>query len=561
MEPVLQKNAPINFELKNVILDKCKFITCFLLYILLPEVTMSDNTFTIPFFVKGDFDGFIGLFIDNLVNLLIITGLCLGIGMPNALVFGTILPGTAFSILAGNIFYSWQARKLAIKEKRDDVTALPYGINTVTLFAFFFLIITPIYMANSAAMGKEAAALLAWKIGVISCLVSGIFEGIGAFIGEKVRKITPRAALLSTLAGIALVFIALQHTIKLWDKPLIAFIPLALILIEYFSHIKLPFKIPAGLYALIIGGIIAWSTNAMDPKVLSESTKTLGFYLPSIAIFSVFKDVTFAQISPYLSIIIPMGLMSFLATIQNLESAAAAGDNFNATPSLAMNGIGTIVGAIFGSPFPTTVYIGHPGWKGLGARSGYSILNGAVVTILCLTGIMSIVKATIPLEAGYPILLWIGVVITAQAFQTSPKEHAPAIAIGIMPAIAAWGLVTYSKFIGAHMDKFAAFMKQHNLKSPNEIFAKTLPELKGLIAFQEGFMFFGMFITAVTVYLINKDFLKAFLWSLPLVVLSFFGFIHSQTIGILPMTQLTIGYIMFSGFLLLVHIYNKKANR
>jgi hypothetical protein len=30
-----------------------------------------------PWFVRGDIDGFIGLFIDNLVNLLIATGLCL----------------------------------------------------------------------------------------------------------------------------------------------------------------------------------------------------------------------------------------------------------------------------------------------------------------------------------------------------------------------------------------------------------------------------------------------------------------------------------------------------
>ena len=266
---------------------------------------MSNNgSFHFPLFVKGDIDGFIGLFIDNLINLMIITGLCLSIKMPGELVFGKILPGTAFSVLAGNIFYSYQARKLAIKEKRTDVTALPYGINTVSLFAFFLLIIVPVYV-------KTGNAEFAWKVGVISAFISGICEGLGAFVGEKIRKITPRAALLSTLAGIAIVFIALEHTIKIWDKPLIAFIPLAIILIEYFSIAKLPFRIPAGFYAILIGSIIAWSAGSMDVNALKNSTKQLSFYLPGLEFFKIIGELGIDKIVPYLSISIPMGIMSF----------------------------------------------------------------------------------------------------------------------------------------------------------------------------------------------------------------------------------------------------------
>ena len=140
------------------------------------------DLFRFPLFVKGDIDGFIDLFIDNLVNLLLITGLCLKIGMPKELVFGKILPGTALSVLAGNIFYSYQARKLAIREKRLDVTALPYGINTVSLFAFFSFIIVPVFI-------QTRDANLAWKVGVACCFISGICEGLGAFVGEEIRKL------------------------------------------------------------------------------------------------------------------------------------------------------------------------------------------------------------------------------------------------------------------------------------------------------------------------------------------------------------------------------------
>ncbi|HOW81083.1 MAG TPA: NCS2 family permease [Spirochaetota bacterium] len=502
--------------------------------------------FRYPLFVRGDIDGFIGLFIDNLVNLLIITGLCLGLGMPAGLVFGKILPATAFSVLSGNIFYSWQARKLAHKEGRDDVTALPYGINTVSLIAYFSLIIAPVYMHT-----KDAD--LAWKVGVVSCLVSGVCEGAGAFMGEWIRKITPRAALLSTLAGIAISFIALDQTIKIWDRPLIAFIPLALILAEYFSHAKLPLKIPAGFYALAIGSAIAWSTGAMDPGALKGSLKTVSLWMPGFELYGALTAIGLDNIVPYLSIAIPMGLMSFFGTLQNIESASAAGDSYPAKPALLMNGIGTIFGAAFGSPFPTTVYIGHPGWKGLGARAGYSIINGAVMTIICFTGLMGVIVAAVPLEAGYPILLWIGLVITAQAFQTTPVKHAPAVALGLMPAIAAWGLSLLRQFVNREGGLGAAEV--------NAAIAGALPHIKGILVFSEGSLFSAMFLTAVGVYLIEKDFLRAFAWTIPLVVFSFFGLIHSSEIGFGMAGMVPLGYMFFALVMILLYFFNKHKTQ
>lgn len=500
------------------------------------------NNYSYPLFVKGDFDGFIGLFIDNLVNLLIITGLSQAIGMPADIIFGRMLPGTAVAVLAGNIFYSWQAHRLARKEGRSDVTALPYGINTVSLFAFFTLIIAPVYIQTKNAD-------FAWKLGVICCFISGIAEGLGAFVGERLRKMTPRAALLSTLAGIAISFIALDQTIKIWDKPLVAFIPLALIMAEYFSHVKLPFRIPAGFYALLIGSAIAWSTGAMEASVLAESTQQISLYIPGFVFFDIFRTISLTDILPYLSIAIPMGVIAFFGTLQNIESASAAGDNYPAMPTLAMNGIGTVIGSMFGSPFPLTVYIGHPGWKGLGARSGYSIINGAVMTLICCTGLMSVIVASIPLEAGYPILLWIGVVITAQAFQTTPKEHAPAVALGLMPAIAAWGLNLLRQFINSE--------GRYSVLEMNELIMKTVPHLKSILVFSEGALFSAMFLSAVAVYLIEKDFLKSFLWTIPLVVFSYFGLIHSAEIGIGKGGLVPYGYALFSGTLLFLYLYNR----
>ena len=155
-------------------------------------------------FVRGDIDGFFGLLLDNLIQLLVLIGLCIGVcGFPPLFVFGTVLPGATISLLFGNLFYAFQARKLALKENRDDVTALPYGINTVSLFAFIFFVILPVYI-------KTGDYKFAWKVGLVACFLSGLIEFFGSFVAEWVRKITPRAALLSALAGIAITFISLS---------------------------------------------------------------------------------------------------------------------------------------------------------------------------------------------------------------------------------------------------------------------------------------------------------------------------------------------------------------
>ena len=67
----------------------------------------------LPWFTTGDVDGFFGLFFSGFPDLLLIVGLAPVCGFPLSFVAGRILPGAAISILAGNLFYAWQARRLA----------------------------------------------------------------------------------------------------------------------------------------------------------------------------------------------------------------------------------------------------------------------------------------------------------------------------------------------------------------------------------------------------------------------------------------------------------------
>jgi AGZA family xanthine/uracil permease-like MFS transporter len=148
----------------------------------------------------GDLDGFLGLGLNNLIQILLVMGLCRGVlGYPDSLVFGTILPALGVSLVVGNGAYARQAFALGRQEGRDDRTALPYGINTVSLFAFVFLVMLPVKLtALGRGLGEAEAVTLSWQAGLIACLGSGLIETAGAFLAAPLRRWLPRAALLST---------------------------------------------------------------------------------------------------------------------------------------------------------------------------------------------------------------------------------------------------------------------------------------------------------------------------------------------------------------------------
>ena len=211
--------------------------------------------------VRGDIDGFFGLALDNLVQLLLIDTLCRGVlGFPPELVYGRVLPAAAISIMVGNVAYAIQARRLAERTGRRDVCALPYGINTVSLFAHVFLVMLPA-KALAERSGAADPSLVAWQAGLLATFVSGIIELAAAFVAERVRKATPRAALLSTLAGIALSFISLGFLFRTFAHPVIGLITLGIVMLTYFGRVRFKGHLPGGVVAVGFGTLIAWMTG------------------------------------------------------------------------------------------------------------------------------------------------------------------------------------------------------------------------------------------------------------------------------------------------------------
>jgi AGZA family xanthine/uracil permease-like MFS transporter len=472
---------------------------------------------TPPLFSRGDLDGFFGLFIDNLLQILLIVVLgpvvC---GFSPELIEERILPGAALSVVFGNLFYARQARRLARDIGRGDVTALPYGINTVSLMAFMFLVMGPVYR-------ETGDGELAWRVGLFACFLNAVMELAGAFGADLLRRHTPRAALLSALAGIALTFISMGFVFQVFASPSLALLPMLLLLAVYAGRLRLPLGLPGGLAAVLLGiGLafalrgLGWATEAAPPVPAA-----LGWHPPQPALAAMVDLIDSPLGWKYLAVILPMGLLNIIGSLQNLESAEAAGDRYETRPSLLANGIGSLVAASFGSAFPTTIYIGHPAWKRMGAGSGYSVLNAAVIALLCVTGGYAEVLRWVPIESTLGILVWIGLIITAQAFQETPREHALAVAIGMVPALAAWALLLIETALRAGGSSLYAAAGR---------FGGDL-HIHGLIALSQGFVFTSMLFAAILAQFIDRRFDRAAGWLAAAAGFSWLGLIHAYNIA------------------------------
>src|SRR3954449_1491791 len=386
--------------------------------------------------VPGDWNAFFGLGTNVLLNVLVLSGLVLFvIKLPNDIVFGRILPALGIALPIGNLYYAYLAYRLGKKEGRHDVAAMPYGPSVPHYFFVTFVIMLPVVIKTNGDVMK------AWEAGLAWAFFIGIVVLIGAFIGPTIRRYTPRAAMLGTLAGISIAFISMSAAFHMWDAAWIALATFAIVLLSWTAGVRLPFGIPGGLAAIVVGTIIGWLSyfvfgwHGLDPKAVGDSFAQFGIHLPrpGTEVLSGLTDV-----APLLATAIPLGVYNFTEGMNNVESAAVAGDEYNMRAILGADGVGAVVGSVLGCPFPPAVYIGHPGWKAAGGRTSYSLASGVVIALLCFLGMFSLLGALLPLPAIVPILLYIGLLIGAQAFQETPKRHAIAVVIALIPNIASW---------------------------------------------------------------------------------------------------------------------------
>jgi len=148
----------------------------------------------------GDVNAFFGLMLDNVMNLVILAGILIFVfGFPEDLVYRRMFPGTALGVMFGDLVYTWMAFRLAKKEGRSDVTAMPLGLDAPSTIGMAFTVLGPAYLAAKARMPEHEAAISAWQVGMACMILIGLFKVGMSFVGGAIQRTMPGAGLLDTV--------------------------------------------------------------------------------------------------------------------------------------------------------------------------------------------------------------------------------------------------------------------------------------------------------------------------------------------------------------------------
>ena len=441
--------------------------------------------------------------------------------MPDALVFGRILPATGLMLCLSTGYYAWLGWRLATRTGRNDVCALPSGISVPHMFIVTFVIMLPVQL-------RTQDPVQAWQAGLAWVCIQSFVLMAGGFVAPVIRRITPRAALLGSLAGISITFIAMSPANQMFSTPVIGLVCFAIILCSWFGGIRFG-GVPGGLVAIGAGTAIAWGSTllglgygGMTGAAVADSVANFGLSLPSPAVGEVASG--FGFIAVILVTAIPFGIYDLVEAMDNVESAEAAGDPYPTTRVLTADGVISLIGCLMGNPFINAVYIGHPGWKAMGGRIGYSAATGVLMLLLCCFGVLSLMMALVPVVAILPILLYIGMLIGSQAFQETPARHAPAIILAFLPQIAAWGKTQIDGALGA-AGTSAAQVGLDKLGQVGVLY-------HGLEVLGGGATLAGIVLGAMAVCIIDRQMAKGAAFALAGSVLTFFGLIHGEAVGV-----------------------------
>lgn len=479
------------------------------------------------------------------------------------------IPACGFALLFGNVWFAWLATRLASKENRLDVTAQPYGMNTTVLYITLYAMTLPAlekghddFMPNCTldataetvactdAMLTDAAKSAAeygWKVSVGVNFIIGVFEICGCFAGEFLRWLLPTAAIYVPLAGVGFVWLAFSPMISIAQEPIMCFLPLIIVLCGFFGNIRYPIygkiTFPIAILAIGMSVISGWAgacKHSTDPYITADyagTTKSVADFYNGGRETCLGTDGNLAKVAwdtyafqpgilegfgkglsglsdglmgDWVSGALLFGMIGFLGTMTCVESAEAAGDSYPMSEIMIVDGIGTCIGALCGSIYGTTVYIGHPVHKALGAKIGYSVINGILYVILLSTGIFAWLYNVIPGCANGAILVFVGLLLSRQAFEESPARHYPCLLLGLMPFICNMMALESGG--------------NHSINMGVQMMAPA------------GGVVFGMGLCALACFAIDRKFEEAVFLSILGIITSLFGFFASHNDVIDPKT-------------------------
>ncbi|MFK2891554.1 hypothetical protein ISS98_10515 [Dyella flagellata] len=473
-----------------------------------------------PHFVRADFNGFLGLLVDNLSVMAFLATALIGIfGFPAELVYTRMFPGTTLGILLGNLAYTAMARRVAKRTGNRKTTAMPLGVDTPTTIGMALLVLGPAFLSyKQSGMDEHAAAIATWQLGTASLVVMGLLKTVLSFFGAMVQRHVPRAGLLGSIAGIALVLMGFLPLVEIMKMPVVGFAGLGVVLYALVARGRMPWNMPGVFVAFLVGlllyeglGPLGWLGHGYHPIGAWQWR----FALP----WPTLQWVQGLPLTiPYLSLILPFGLLMVVGGINVTESARAAGDDYNTRDILLVEALATLVAGFCGGVAQTTPYIGQPAFRAMGARTGYTLITGIVVGLGGIFGYLSNLVEVLPLAVLAPILVFVAISITTQAFEATPLRHAAAVVFSFFPAIARMVAIKLGDPSYVAPDHFAALYNDTS---------QGISELAVINVLGNGFIITSMIWASFVVAMIEGKTRQSAWIALLGGALTLFGVIHS----------------------------------
>ncbi len=473
----------------------------------------------------GDVNAFFGLMLDNVMNLVILAGILVFVyGFPEPLVYTRMFPGTALGVMFGDLVYTWLAFRLARREGRDDVTAMPLGLDAPSTIGMAFTVLGPAYVAAKARMPVPDAAVVAWQVGMACMILIGLFKLAMSFLGGAIQKVVPQAGLLGSLAGVGL---ALMGCLQLGDilaQPIVGMLSLGLIFWALVARLRLPFRVPGVLASVVTGAAVYYGLGALGllarPLTAPALEFSLGLPLPTLGFL---KGMPLA-LARYLPMAVPFAILTVVGGINVTESARLAGDDYKTRSILLTEAVATLVAGLCGGVSQTTPYIGHPAYKAMGGRAAYALACGLFVGFGGMLGYLPLLVRVLPLACLAPILVFVGFDIVSQAFQATPRDHAPAVCFAMLPSVAQLLLIVLDK---ANPLFSSAALEPERVATGAHIPAAFAENFGVFVVLAHGFILTAMLWGAALAFLIDRRIGRAATVLGAAAVLALFGLIHS----------------------------------
>jgi adenine/guanine/hypoxanthine permease len=486
----------------------------------------------------GDINGTFGLLVDNMAALVLLYTL---LAAPDyrasqfraPFVVSWLIPGTVLGVLLGGMLYAGLAYLLAKRTGRSDVTAMPVGLDTPSVFAMALFVLLPALKEGRELLADrnlapldhhELASVFAWHVGAAVVMMVGVFKIVLAPAAALLVRWLPRGALLGSLAAVALALIAfLPMARHIAPGPIVGLPVLAVILVTMLSRRGTERVVPGSVVALVLGFAIVvagvflgdWCGVGVVPMPEQHlmPTGTVSPLSAEVWTGAWWHPVLLSALHK-LPIALPFALFTVIGGVQCAASASEAGDEYDARGVILVQGVASAFAGLFGGVVQSTPYFGHPAYKSMGAGWAYVILGSALLAMAGFFGWFAYFFESVPGAVVFPVIVFIGLRTIAHSCESMPRRDYAAMALAAIPVLAYLVVI-----------------------SCDEIFAGRTPSLAGVAmlgamrSLGNGFILTSILWAATLIAVMDDRPLRAVLTLLTAAACSLFSLIHSPLPG------------------------------